>query len=83
MIYFPITVVDCQWDDWTDCKRLKCRGDGLSPSIAEGLKSRTVRVPAKLGGKECKGRNTEHCTAPCPGILLLWLPVFDLLEIFI
>ena len=59
--------VDCQWDNWGECMNLKCNGDGLSRSKGTGMRHRKIKIAAKLKGKECIGKDSEACEAPCPG----------------
>ena len=57
-----IASVDCEWGDWTAWG--KCKGS-CDPSGTR-TKTRTVKKPAKYGGK-CLGdrKMTEQCN--CPG----------------
>ena len=54
-----ICSVDCKWAQWSSCSQ-KC---------GPGNKTRTIEVPAKNGGQECPGNNTESCKEKeCPGM---------------
>ena len=54
-----ICSVDCKWAQWSSCSQ-KC---------GPGNKTRTIEVPAKHGGQECPGNNTESCKEKeCPGM---------------
>ena len=60
--YSMYNSVDCEWGDWTAWG--KCKGS-CDPSGTR-TKTRTVKKPAKYGGK-CLGdrKMTEQCN--CPG----------------
>ena len=63
-----IFLVDCEWDEWSECQNLDCKGDGLSPSTGTGMKHRLIKVAESNGGKACSGGETKPCIEPCPGI---------------
>ena len=63
-----IFLVDCKWDEWSECQNLDCKGDGLSPSTGTGMKHRLIKFAESNGGKACSGGETKPCIEPCPGI---------------
>ena len=69
-------LVDCEYENWGECENVKCNGNGLSPSKGIGTRQRKIKVTARLGGVECKGKTNESCEMPCPGKEIVAITLF-------
>ena len=63
-----MNIVDCLWEDWSECQNVDCKTDGLSPSVGIGIKHRRIKVKPINGGKPCSGDERKSCKVPCPGV---------------
>ena len=63
-LYYPVFLVDCQWDEWIDGQCSKTCGGGTQ------IDTRHKKIKAAFGGEECAGPSniTKECnTQECPG----------------
>ena len=93
MNFFFYHIVDCKWDDWTECSRFSetCDPDATQAKRIQGEKSRKYAQERGPGGKECLPDSNltyngqpaffkADCFKDCPGNFLVSLkPSFALI----